>query len=82
VNPQLSPRQIERLMLDNATAIGGGILIPDAWQTVVAAKKAAPGAAAGPLGVSGTGVAIGAADDTAVPQSIRRVRRRMDRDKT
>jgi hypothetical protein len=40
VNKKLSPARIEKLILDNATPIGGGVLIPDAWKTVMAAKDA------------------------------------------
>lgn len=39
VNPKLTPKQIEDLIFQNSTPIGGGILIPDAYQIVVAAKK-------------------------------------------
>ncbi len=40
VNPKLTPKQIEALIVQNATPIGGGILIPDVWKTLVAAAPA------------------------------------------
>ena len=39
VNPKLTPKQIEDLIIQNSSPIGGGILIPDVYQIVVAAKK-------------------------------------------
>jgi hypothetical protein len=40
VNPKLTPEQIETLIVQNATPIGGGILIPDVYKTLVAAVPA------------------------------------------
>jgi hypothetical protein len=37
VNAKLTPRQVEELMVQNATAIGQGLLIPDAYRAVLAA---------------------------------------------
>ena len=39
VDPKLSPAQIEALIVQNATPIGGGILIPDVYKTLVAAAQ-------------------------------------------
>jgi membrane-associated protease RseP (regulator of RpoE activity) len=39
VNPKLTPRQVEDLMVRNATPIGAGVLIPDAHKAVLAALK-------------------------------------------
>ncbi len=39
VNPKLTPEQIEALIVQNATPIGGGILIPDVYKTLVAAAQ-------------------------------------------
>lgn len=39
INPKLTPKQIEDLMVRNATPIGGGVLIPDAYQTLLAARQ-------------------------------------------
>jgi hypothetical protein len=38
-NPRLTPVQVEQLIVKNSTPIGGGILIPDAWQIVRAAAS-------------------------------------------
>jgi len=38
-NPKLEPKGIEALIYEQATPIGGGILIPDAYKTVLAAKQ-------------------------------------------
>jgi hypothetical protein len=43
INPKLTPKQIEELIVQNATPIGGGVQIPDAYQTVLAAREAASG---------------------------------------
>ena len=42
VNPRLRADQIERLMFENTTAVGAGLLIPDTGKTVLAAKQTAP----------------------------------------
>jgi hypothetical protein len=39
VNAQLTPQQVEELMMQNATPIGLGVLIPDAHRMVLAAMK-------------------------------------------
>ena len=39
VNPQLSPKEIKDLIINNSTPIGKGIYIPDAYQSVLAAKN-------------------------------------------
>jgi len=38
VNPRLTPAQVEKLIVEHSTSIGGGILIPDAWQIAQAAR--------------------------------------------
>jgi hypothetical protein len=42
VNPRLRPDQVERLLFENATTVGAGLVIPDAGKTVLAAKQTAP----------------------------------------
>ncbi len=39
VNPQLTPKEVEDLIAQNATSIGAGVLIPDAHKTVLAARR-------------------------------------------
>lgn len=39
VDPGLTPRQIEELIVQNATPIGSGVLIPDAHKAVLAARN-------------------------------------------
>jgi hypothetical protein len=39
VNAKLAPKDIEALIYEHATAIGGGVLIPDAHKAVLAAKQ-------------------------------------------
>jgi len=39
VNPELTPPQVEELMVQNATPLGVGVLVPDAHKAVVAMKK-------------------------------------------
>jgi len=39
VNPKLAPKEIETLIYEQATPIGGGVLIPDAHKAVLAAKQ-------------------------------------------
>jgi serine/threonine protein kinase len=41
VDAKLTPGQIEALIVQNATPIGGGILVPDVYNTLVAAAAAA-----------------------------------------
>ncbi len=43
VNPALTPREVERLIVDNSDPVGKAILIPDAYRIVQAARKKAPG---------------------------------------
>jgi hypothetical protein len=38
INPRLTPAQVEKLIVQHSTPIGGGILIPDAWQIARAAS--------------------------------------------
>jgi hypothetical protein len=38
VNPELGPKQIEELIFSNSTAIGSGVLVPDAHRIVLAAR--------------------------------------------
>jgi hypothetical protein len=39
VNPQLSPKEIKDIILENSTPIGEGVHIPDAYLSVLAAQK-------------------------------------------
>ena len=39
VNHKLTPKQIEDLIVKNATPIGKGVLIPDVYKTLVAARR-------------------------------------------
>lgn len=39
VNPNLMPNEIEELIVQNSTPVGQGILIPDAYRIVLAAKE-------------------------------------------
>ena len=39
VNPKLRPKEIEALISEQATPIGGGVLIPDAHKAVLAARQ-------------------------------------------
>ena len=39
VNPALTPREVERLIVDNSDPVGKAILIPDAYRIVQAARK-------------------------------------------
>jgi hypothetical protein len=41
VNRKLTPAQVEQIIVQTATPIGSGILVPDAWKAVVAAKSKA-----------------------------------------
>ncbi len=42
-NPKLAPKEIEALIYEQATPIGGGVLVPDAHKAVLAAKQKAGG---------------------------------------
>ncbi len=42
VNPKLTPAQVENLIMKHSTPIGGGVLVPDAWEIVRAAGAAEP----------------------------------------
>jgi len=42
-NPDLTPKEVDKLIRQNSTPIGRGIPIPDAYKTVLAAQKARSG---------------------------------------